>query len=123
MTLQLAGIKINTALILTVPTGIGTKHDGSTALNRLLTAKALLGGPSRLNLALPQFTLLGQHSREQLKGCMEACQQSALLAQTSSWLHQLLPSSVPWGFLRSAGSGVAATLQSVEIGKLVRSDT
>ncbi len=105
-----------------MPTGSGTKDDGNTALNRLLSAEALLGGPSRLNLTMPQFTLLGQHSREHLKGCMEACLQSALLAQTSSWLHQIILSLVPLGSLRSAGSGIAAMLQSVETGKLVRSD-
>ena len=104
-----------------MPADIGTKHDG-TALNRLLSAGALLGGPTRLNLTMPQFTLLGQHSREQLKGCMEACMQSALLAQTSSWLHQNSLSLIPRGSLLSAGSGIAAMLQSVETGRLVRSD-
>lgn len=68
---------------------------------------------------MPQFTLLGQHSREQLKSCMEARPQSALLAQTSCWLHQTPLSSIPWGFLRSAGTGIAAMLQSIETGKLV----
>jgi len=29
---------------------------------------------------------------------------------------------LPWGFLRSAGSGSAVMLQSVETGKVVRSD-
>ena len=53
---------------------------------------------------------------------MEACLQSSFLAQLSSWLLQILLILIPWGFLRSAGSGVAAMLQSVETGKLVRSD-
>jgi len=45
-----------------------------------------------------------------------------LLAPICSWLHQILRLLIPWGFLRSAGSGIAAMLQSVETGKLVRSD-
>ncbi len=104
-----------------MPAGIKTRYHGNTAVQHLLSAEALLGGPSRLNHTMPQFTLLGQHSREQLKSCMEACLQSALLAQTS-WLHQIIISLIPWGFLRSAGTGIAAMLQSVETGKLVRSD-
>ncbi len=71
---------------------------------------------------MPQRTLLGQHSREQLKSCMEACLQSTLLAQISSWLYQISQLLLPWGFLRSAGSGSAVMLQSVETGKVVRSD-
>jgi len=114
--------KIHTALILTVPADITFKHDGNTAVKHLLSAEALLGGPSRLNHTTPQFTLLGQHSREQLKSCMEACLQSVLLAQKSSWLHHILLSLIPMGFLRSVGSGIAAVLQSMETGKLVRSD-
>jgi hypothetical protein len=71
---------------------------------------------------MPPFTLLGQQSTKQLKSCMEACLQSTLLAQISSWLHQILQMLNPWGFLCSAGSGIAAMLQSAETGKLVRSD-
>ena len=53
---------------------------------------------------------------------MEACLQSTFLAQLSSWLLRILVIFVPWGSLHSARSGIAAMLQSVETGKLVRSD-
>ena len=105
-----------------MPADITFKDHGNTALKHLLSAEALLGGPSRLNHTTPQNTLLGQHSREQFRNCMEAGLQSALLAQTSSWLHRVLLSLIPLGFVRSVGSGSAAMLQSVETGKLVRSD-
>jgi len=107
---------------LTVTAGITTNHYDTTALKHLLSAEVLLGGLRRLNHTMPRSTLLGQQSTEQLKSCMEACLQSTLLAPICSWLHQILRLLIPWGFLRSAGSGIAAMLQSVETGKLVRSD-
>ena len=107
---------------MTLHAGVTTKQHASTALKHLLSGRALLGGPIRLNHTVLRFTRLGQQSAKQLKSCMEACLQSTFLAQLSSWLLQILLILIPWGFLRSAGSGVAAMLQSVETGKLVRSD-
>ncbi|KAL0039284.1 hypothetical protein WJX79_001433 [Trebouxia sp. C0005] len=95
-----------------------TIHD-TVGQQHLLSAEALVGGPSRLDHKPPQITRLGQQSAKQLKSCMEACLQSTLLAQISSWLHQISQLLLPWGFLCSAGSGIAAMLQSVETGKLV----
>ncbi|KAL0044602.1 hypothetical protein WJX82_002238 [Trebouxia sp. C0006] len=50
---------------------------------------------------------------------MEACLQSTSLTQLSSWFPRILLTLIPWGSLHSAGSGIAAVLQSVETGKLV----
>lgn len=122
LTLELTRIKIYTGVILTVHAGVtNTIHD-TVGQQHLLSAEALVGGPSRLDHKPPQITRLGQQSAKQLKSCMEACLQSTLLAQISSWLHQISQLLLPWGFLCSAGSGIAAMLQSVETGKLVRSD-
>ncbi len=107
---------------MTLHAGVTTKQHDNTALKHLLSARALLGGPIRLDHTVLRFTRLGQQSAKQLKSCMEACLQSTFLAQLSSWLLQILLILIPWGSLRSAGSGIAATLQSVETGKLVRSD-
>ena len=107
---------------MTLHAGVTTKQHDNTPLKNLLSARALLGGPIRLNHTVLRFTQLGQQSAKQLKSCVDPCLHSTLLAQLSSWLLQILLTSIPGGSLRSAGSGIAAMLQSVETGKLVRSD-
>ncbi len=62
---------------------------------------------------------LGLQSVKQLKSCMDACLQSTLLAQLYSWLLRIIMND---DSLCSPGSVIAAMLQSVETGKLVRSD-
>ncbi len=109
-------------MVLTVHAGVTTKHRDNTAQKHLLSPEALPSAPTRLYHTVPRFTRLGQQSAMQLKSCMEACLQSIFLAQLSSWLRRILLMFIPWGSLRSAGTGTAAMLQSVETGKLVRSD-
>ena len=107
---------------MTLHAGATTKQHDNTSLKHLLSARALVGGPIRLNHTVPRFTQLGQQSAKQLKSCMEACLQSTFLNQLFSWLLRILPILTPGGSLHSAGSGIAAMLQPVETGKLVRSD-
>jgi hypothetical protein len=106
----------------TLHAGVTTKQHDNTPLKHLLSARALLSGAIRLDHTVLRFTQLGQESAKQLKSCVEACLQSTFLAQLSSWLLRILLMLIPGGSLRSAGSGIAAMLQSVETGKLVRSD-
>lgn len=107
---------------MTLHAGATTKQHDSTPLRYMLSARALLGGPIRLDNTVLRFTRLGQQSAKQLKSYMEACLQSTSLTQLSSWFPRILLTLIPWGSLHSAGSGIAAVLQSVETGKLVRSD-